>query len=163
MNNMKIAVYPGSFDPVTCGHMDVIERAAGVFDKVIVAVLNNSEKNATFSADERVEMLERATVELKNVETRAFSGLLVEFVREVGASVIVKGLRAMTDFEQEFQQAHINKRMEPTCDTFFLPTKQMHSFLSSSVVREIARYNGDLTGLVPDEVQEKVIDKLSKI
>jgi pantetheine-phosphate adenylyltransferase len=160
---MKIAVYPGSFDPVTCGHMDVIERAAGVFDKVIVAVLNNSEKKATFTADERVEMIEKATEKFGNVESNVFSGLLVDFVRKVGANVIVKGLRAMTDFEQEFQQAHINKRMEPSCDTFFLPTKQMHSFLSSSVVREIARYNGDLTGLVPDEIREKVIDKLANL
>lgn len=147
---MGIAVYPGSFDPCTNGHLDVIKRASRLFDKVIVAVLINESKTPLFSVDERTEMLKLATGDIKNVEVRSFSGLLVEFMKEVGSRVIVKGIRAVSDFEYEFQMALTNQALYEELETLFLHTSKEYMFLSSSIVREIARYGGSLKGLVPE-------------
>lgn len=146
---MKIAVYPGSFDPCTNGHLDIITRASGLFDKVIVAVLVNSSKSPLFSAEERVHMLNRATKELSNVEAVCFSGLLADFMKSVNSKIIIKGLRAVSDFEYEFQMALTNKELYSELETLFLHTNKEYMFLSSSIVKEIARYNGKLDGLVP--------------
>jgi len=156
---MKIAVYPGSFDPVTCGHLDVIKRAAKVFDKLIVGVLVNSEKECAFSSKMRVDMIEKLSLP-QNVEVISFDGLLVNFMRENNANILVRGLRAVSDYEYECQIAWINKKLMANCDTFFIPTAEEYAYLSSSIVREIARYNGDLTGLVPEELHSLIKDKL---
>ncbi|MBQ4145655.1 MAG: pantetheine-phosphate adenylyltransferase [Clostridia bacterium] len=147
---MNIAVYPGSFDPCTNGHLDVITRAAKLFDKVIVAVLVNSTKTPMFSVDERVQLLKLATSDIKNVEVRSFSGLLVDFMKLVDANVIIKGIRAVSDYEYEFQMALTNHALSNDIETIFIPTSQDYMFLSSSIVREIAKYGGSLKGLVPD-------------
>lgn len=149
---MKIAVYPGSFDPCTNGHLDVIRRASLIFDKLIVAVLENSSKTPLFSAEERVNMLRGVTQEISNVQVESFSGLLVDFTDKVGANVIIKGLRAVSDFEYEFQMALTNHNLRNTLETLFLPTSKEYMFLSSSIVKEIAKYNGQLEGLVPDKI-----------
>lgn len=146
---MKSAVYPGSFDPCTNGHLDVIKRAAKLFDKVVVAVLINNSKNPTFTIDEREEMLKIATKDLDNVEVRSFSGLLVDFMKEMNSEVIIKGIRAVSDFEYEFQMALTNQTLCEDLETVFLHTSKEYMFLSSSIVREIARYGGCLDGLVP--------------
>ena len=152
---MKIAVYPGSFDPVTCGHLDVIGRAANVFDKVIVAVLENADKKHFWSDEARADMIKSLQLP-SNVEVDTFDGLLVDFMKAHGAQVLIKGLRAVSDYEYECQMAWINKKLMPECDTFFVPTSEEYAYLSSSIVREVARYNGDLTGLVPQELHEIV-------
>lgn len=144
-----IAVYPGSFDPCTNGHLDVIRRASRIFDKVVVAVLANSGKTPLFSSEERADMLRSVTQEFENVEVECFSGLLVDFTDKVKADVIIKGLRAVSDFEYEFQMALINRNLKNSLETLFLPTSKEYMFLSSSVVKEIAGYNGNLDGLVP--------------
>ncbi|MDR1100795.1 MAG: pantetheine-phosphate adenylyltransferase [Clostridiales bacterium] len=154
----RIAIYPGSFDPVTNGHIDIIRRAAGIFDLLVVGVLNNSVKKATFTVRERVQML-NTTVALPNVEIKSFSGLLVDFVQENKAIAIIKGLRAVSDFEYECQMALINKKMLPACDTFFMPTAQEYSFLSSGIVKEMARYGGSLKGLVPECLERVIAEK----
>lgn len=148
----KIAVYPGSFDPCTNGHLDVIRRASRIFDKLFVAVLANSGKTPLFSDKERVDMLRGVTKDFENVEVECFSGLLVDFTDKVGANVIIKGLRAVSDFEYEFQMALANHNLKSSLETLFLPTSKECMFLSSSIVKEIARYNGTLDGLVPDEL-----------
>ena len=135
---MKIAVYPGSFDPVTMGHMDIIQRTSQIFDKVIIGVLNNRAKSPLFSVEERVKMLEEVTSELPNVEIQSFGGLLIDFVRQNQAQIIVRGLRAITDFEYELQMAQTNRVMAPEVDTLFLTTNLRYSYLSSSIVKEIA-------------------------
>ena len=135
---MKIAVYPGSFDPVTLGHYDIIERTSKIFDKVILGVLNNRAKSPLFSAEERVNMLKEVTVSLTNVEVQSFEGLLIDFVRQNGAAIIVRGLRAITDFEYELQLAQTNRVIAPEVDTIFLTTNLKYSYLSSSIVKEIA-------------------------
>lgn len=149
---MNTAVYPGSFDPCTNGHLDVIKRAAKVFDKVIVAVLSNSVKNPLFSAEERVELIKKAAADIPNIEVISFSGLLVDCMKNCGASVVIKGLRAVSDFEYEFQMALINRKLSPEFETLFIPTSTEYMFLSSSIVKEIASYNGDLTGLVHPDI-----------
>jgi pantetheine-phosphate adenylyltransferase len=159
---MSIAVYPGSFDPPTCGHLDIITRSAKVFDTLYVAVLNNSNKSPVFSADERVQMLNNITSNLNNVIVTSFSGLLADYAKQVNANVIVKGLRAVSDFEYEYQMALINNKINPDADTFFLTTTAENSFLSSSVVKDIARYKGDLTNMVPEEIRDIVYAKLSQ-
>lgn len=153
---MKIAVYPGSFDPCTNGHLDIITRASGLFDKVIVAVLVNSSKKPLFSAEERVRMLNKVTMEIPNVEAVSFSGLLADFMKSVNSTIIVKGLRAVSDFEYEFQMALTNKELYSELETLFIPTNKEYMFLSSSIVKEIARYNGKLTGLVPDALISEI-------
>ena len=157
---MKIAVYPGSFDPATYGHLDVIKRAAVSFDKVIVGVLHNSAKSPLFSARERVNILEKAVQDIPNVEVKAFEGLSVNFARENHAQVIIRGLRAVTDFEYELQWAQANRAVRPHLDTLFLVTNVEYSYLSSSAVRELARYHGDVSLFVPPYVEQKLDEKL---
>ena len=159
---MNIAIYPGSFDPVTNGHLDIIERTAAIFDKVIVAILINSNKKPTFTIEERMDMLKAATSHIKNVQIEFFDGLLVDFVKEKGARVIVKGLRAISDFEYEFQMAMLNKSVEPEIETLFMMTSNKYSYLSSSIVKELGRLGASLDDLVPEKIMDNVINKLRK-
>lgn len=147
------AVCPGSFDPITNGHLDIVERAAQLFPSVVVGVLENPSKKPLFSLEERVNLIRTAVKHLKNVEVECFSGLLVDFTRRVGSNLIVKGLRAISDFEIEFQMALNNKRMSPEIETIFMMTKNEYSFLSSSMVKEIIQFGGDISGLVPPIVE----------
>ncbi len=156
------AVCPGSFDPVTSGHIDVIERAARVFGEVIVAVAPNPGKRTLFTVSERVEMLRESIGHLPNVRVDAFDGLLVDYVRNQGAAVIVKGLRAVSDFEIEFQMALMNRNLAPGVETVFMMTGAEYSYLSSSIVKEIAAMGGSISGLVPDVVEVKLLEKLGK-
>lgn len=159
---MTTAVYPGSFDPATNGHLDVIERASKLFDQVIVGVLHNSAKSPLFSVEERVNILKEATRGLDNVEIVSFSGLTIEFARECGAKVIIRGLRAITDFEYELQMAQTNRVLAPDIDTMFLTTNLEYAYLSSTTVKEVAVFGGDISKFVPDFVKEKVYQKLIK-
>lgn len=156
---MRIAVYPGSFDPITNGHLDIIERASKIFDKVVVGVLNNKNKKPKFTSEERVMLIKRVTEHLPNVETASFDGLLVDFAREHSASVIIKGLRTVNDFEYEFQMALLNKTLDNDCETMFMMTNSKYSYISSSMVNELAGYNGDLAGLVPTDIIHYIKDK----
>jgi pantetheine-phosphate adenylyltransferase len=153
------ALCPGTFDPVTNGHVDIIERAAQQFDRVVVAVLENPGKQPLFGVEERVAMLKEATADLRGVEIAAFSGLLVEYAKRIGARAIVKGLRAVTDFEYEIQMAQMNQRLGGV-ETFFMTTAPTWSYLSSSLVREVARFGGDVGGLVPPVVVDRLREKL---
>ncbi|HKZ75866.1 MAG TPA: pantetheine-phosphate adenylyltransferase [Actinomycetota bacterium] len=155
------ALCPGTFDPVTNGHLDIIERAGQHFDTVVVAVLDNPAKEPMFSVEERVSMLKEATAAMRNVEVASFSGLLVEFAKERGSPVIVKGLRAVTDFEYEIQMAQMNRRLADV-ETFFMTTAPNWSYLSSSLVKEVARHGGDVSGLVPAVVAERLADTLRR-
>ena len=146
------ALYPGSFDPLTLGHLDLIERACRLFDAVIVAVLQNPTKVPTFSLEQRLSQIRQATAHLSGVEVGSFDGLTVDFARDRGAAVILRGLRALSDFEFELQIAHTNKTLAPDLETLFLATAVHHSFLSSSVVKEVARFGGDVSHLVPPVV-----------
>lgn len=157
---MKIAIYPGSFDPVTNGHIDIIERTAEIFDKVIVAILVNSSKVPTFTTEEKVDMLKKATSHIKNVEIEFFDGLLMGYAKKKGASVIVKGLRAISDFEYEFQMAMVNKSIEPEIETLFMMTSNKYSYLSSSIVKELGKLGAPLTDLVPDVIMDDITNKL---
>lgn len=159
---MKRAVVPGTFDPVTSGHLDIIERAAGIFDDVIVGVAHSPQKNGgpLFSVDERVALVEQAVSRLANVSVRPFDTLLVDFANEVEATVIVKGLRAVTDFEREFQMAALNWRLDSHIETTFIMAVPEYMYLSSSAVREIARHRGAVRGLVPEHVAEALVTKL---
>ncbi|ADL42621.1 pantetheine-phosphate adenylyltransferase [Caldicellulosiruptor obsidiansis OB47] len=159
---MKIGVYPGSFDPVTNGHLDIIERASKIFDKLIVAVLVNPNKTPVFDIEERVELLKETTEHLPNVEIKAFKGLLIDFMKQENAKVIVKGLRAVSDFEYEFQMALLNKKLEPSIETIFMMTNSKYSYLSSSMVKEVARFGGCIEDLVPEKIAKKVMKKLNK-
>lgn len=159
---MRIAVCPGSFDPVTLGHTDIINRASKLFDKVIVLVSENSAKNASFTVDERVEMLNIVTKDLDNIVVASNHGLLANYLKETGACAIVKGLRAVSDFEYEFQQALANKKLYPEAETVFLITSSENMYLSSSVVKEIASYGGDIKGFVPDVILRKIKNRLIK-
>lgn len=149
---MRTVVYPGSFDPCTNGHLDIIERSSRLFDKVVVAVLVNSAKHPLFSVEERITLLRTAVKDLPNVEIRSFSGLLIDFMKEIHADMIIKGIRAVSDFEYEFQMALTNKELLPDIETLFLHTSKEFMFLSSSIVKEIARYGGKLEGLVPASI-----------
>ncbi|SEN15645.1 pantetheine-phosphate adenylyltransferase [Lihuaxuella thermophila] len=151
---MKIAVYPGSFDPITYGHLDIIERGAKVFDKIIVAVLINSSKNPLFSVEERKEMIREATQTFSNVEVDSFDGLLIDYVHKQKANVILRGLRAISDFEYELQIASINRKLSEKVETLFLMSNNKHSFISSAMVKEVASYGADVKDLVPDHVAE---------
>lgn len=155
----KIAVYPGSFDPVTLGHLDIICRAAEMVDELIVAVLVNKAKRPLFSVEERVTMLQIVTRDLPNVRVQSFSGLSVDFAREAGAEFLVRGLRAITDFEYELQMAQTNRIMAPEIDTIFLTTNLRYAYLSSTMVKEVASYGGDISKFVPREVEVAVIGK----
>jgi len=157
------AVYPGSFDPVTKGHLDIIERASKVFDRLIVAVLENPRKNALFSMEERVKMLEETTSSYGNVDVDYYQGLLVEYAENNSLAIIVKGLRAISDFEFEFQMALINKKLNRNVDTMFMMTDYKYSFISSSLVKEVASYGGDISELVPPQVYEIIINKIENL
>lgn len=159
---MITAVYPGSFDPATYGHLDVIRRASVSFDRVIVGVLNNSAKTPLFSVEERVKILTKATKDIPNVEVKAFEGLSVNFARENNAQVIVRGLRAVTDFEYELQMAQTNRVIAPDIDTIFLTTNLKYSYLSSSIVKEIASYDGDISAFLHPDIAVQVKQKLGK-
>jgi pantetheine-phosphate adenylyltransferase len=157
---MKVkAVYPGSFDPVTNGHIDLIERCAAVFDKVIVAILRNTEKIPLFTSEERVEMMEEAVERYKNVSVVSFEGLLVDFVEQLGATVIVRGIRAISDYEYELQMALMNRRLSAKVETVFMLPAEAYSFLSSKLVKEIAQFGGPLHSLVPPSVEKRLIKK----
>lgn len=153
---MKIAIYPGSFDPVTNGHVDVIERAARLFDKVLVAVIRNPEKKPAFSLDERVDMLKKSLAKDKNVEVESFDGLLVDYARKKKANIIVRGLRAVSDFDYEFQMALTNRKMAPKVETLFFMTDYKYSYLSSNFVKQIAHLGGDVSELVPPAVAQRL-------
>ena len=156
---MKTAIYPGSFDPVTLGHYDIIERSSKIFDKLIVGVLNNSAKSPLFSVEERVNMLKDVTSHFPNVEVQSFAGLLIDFVRSNDANVIVRGLRAITDFEYELQLAQMNRVITPEIDTLFLTTNLKYAYLSSSMAKEVAMYGGDISSFLSPEIAEKVREK----
>ena len=159
---MKIAVYPGSFDPVTMGHVDIIRRAAPMFDKLIVAVMVNSQKKYVFDSEKRHEFIERSIEGIENVEVIACDELLADFVKKCGANTIVKGLRAVSDFEYEFQMALINKRLNPEAETIFLTTSPEYMFLSSSVVKEVGSYGADVHELLPPQIEDEVIKAIKK-
>lgn len=156
---MKLAVCPGSFDPVTNGHLDIIRRAAALSDRVIVVVMTNASKHTLFSMEERVAMLRAATAEFPNVEVDAYDGLLADYARQVGADAIVKGLRAVTDFEYEFQMALTNRQLHADAETVFLTTSADLMYLSSSVVKQVVQYGGDISGFVPASVLDAVLQK----
>lgn len=159
---MKRAVYPGSFDPVTFGHLDVIRRAASVFDELTVSVLNNKEKKPLFSVEERVKMLEEVTKEYSNVKIRSFTGLLVEFAKECEAHIIVRGLRAITDFDYELQMAQTNRIMSPSLDTMFLTTSLEYAYLSSTTVKEVAGFGGNISAFVPPYIEKKIRERMNE-
>ncbi len=157
---MKTAIYPGSFDPITKGHLNIIERAAKIFDVVVVCVMVNSDKkNPLFSLEERLRLIDKVIVDLPNVRVETFSGLLAEYAKRHEPAVIVKGLRAVSDFESEFQMALINRKINPNLDTFFLTASEKYTYLSSSVVKELARYGADLSGLLPEQIIGDVLEK----
>lgn len=159
MIHLRIAVYPGSFDPITNGHLDIIRRASRLYDRVIIGVLDNSSKKPMFSSLERKEMIDENIKNIPNVSCDVFSGLLVDFAKQNGATVIVKGLRTVADFEYEFQMALLNKALNPEYETMFMMTDSKYSYISSSMVKDVAKYNGELDGLVPHNVILKIKDK----
>ena len=156
---MKKAIYPGSFDPLTLGHLDIIERSARIVDELVVGVLNNSAKNSLFSLDERVSMIKEMTDSMPNVTVTSFNGLLVDYMREIDATIIVRGLRAVTDFEYELQIAQTNHVENPEVETIFLTTSLQYSYLSSTIVKEFASYGGDLSKLVAARFIDRIYDK----
>ncbi|MBO8130682.1 MAG: pantetheine-phosphate adenylyltransferase [Candidatus Marinimicrobia bacterium] len=155
----KIAIYPGSFDPITNGHIDILKRAAGIFDLVYIAVAVNLKKDVLFNSEERLEMIEKSIKGIENVKVEKFSGLTVEFAKKVGAIAIVRGLRAISDFEYEFQMALMNKHLNPDIDTIFLMAHQDYSYLSSSVVKELAKLGADVSKFVPELVNQMLRKK----
>ena len=157
----SIAIYPGSFDPVTNGHLDLIERGEKMFDRLIVAVLRNTEKQPLFSVPERVEMLREVTKRWADVEVDVFEGLLIDYARKRGAGVILRGIRAVSDYEYELQMALMNRKLEPRLETVFMLPGEPYSYLSSKLVREIARHGGPLEGLVPSIVEQRLRAKVS--
>ena len=157
---MRVAIYPGSFDPITIGHLDIITRGSKVFDKLIVCVLVNVDKVGLFPIEERVELIKRVTKHLENVEVVSFNGLLVDLAKRNNARVILKGLRAVSDFEYEFQMALMNSQLDSDVETLFMTTSAANSFLSSSSVKQVAKFGGKINGLVPDEIVDDVIRKI---
>lgn len=156
---MKKAIYPGSFDPLTLGHIDMIERSAKIVDELVVGVLNNSAKNSLFSLEERVSMIKEMTDSMPNVTVSSFDGLLVDYMKEIQATIIVRGLRAVTDFEYELQIAQTNHVENPDVETIFLTTSLQYSYLSSTIVKEFASYGGDLTKFVPARFIDRIYEK----
>ena len=159
---MRIAICPGSFDPVTLGHLDIIRRAAAMFDRVIVLVMTNASKRPMFSQEERVALLQRATADIPNVVIDSDAGLLVDYARKNGACAVVKGLRAMSDFEYEFQMALTNRKLNPQVETVFLTATAEHMYLSSSLVKQVATLGGDFTAFVPSCITEDIYKKIGK-
>ncbi|MCG1008628.1 pantetheine-phosphate adenylyltransferase [Salinicoccus sp. ID82-1] len=157
----RIAVCPGSFDPITYGHLDIIERTSKIFDTVYVSVLKNSSKKGLFSTEERVAMIEAVTAHLPNVEVRSFNGLLIDFCEEVGARSIVRGLRAVSDFEYEMQLTSMNRKLNSSIETIYMMTNNNYSFISSSIVKEVAKYGGRIEDLVPPLVEDALKQKFS--
>ena len=157
-----IAVYPGTFDPITNGHLDIIQRGSRLFDRVIVAILGNPEKAPLFTVEERVRLIGEAVTSLSNVSVETFSGLLVEYVRSRGAHVIVRGLRAVSDFEYEFQMALMNRRLDTEVETVFMMPAEAYSYLSSRLVKEVASLGGDVSGLVPPPVARAIAKRLAR-
>lgn len=153
---MSIAVYAGSFDPITLGHLDIIRRTAAIFDKVVIGILNNPNKTPMFSVEERKEMIAEVTKDIPNVEVDAFSGLVVEFARQKNATVLIRGLRSTTDFEYELQMAQINKKIEESMDTLFFATDPKYSFISSSAIKELWLYKQDIRDYVPEYIVKKL-------
>ena len=160
----RIAIYPGSFDPITIGHLDIISRSAKLFDKVIVVVMSNHRKAGThaFTVEERVELVRKCTENLGNVAVDSYMGLLADYARQQKAVAVVKGLRAVSDFEDEFQQALINKKLNPELETVFMAASSENMFLSSSVIKQVCMLGGDVTPFIPKEVSKEIIDKLMK-
>ena len=159
---MRTAVYPGSFDPVTKGHLDIIKRASRTFDKVYVAILTNSSKTPMFSLEQRLDWLRRSTADIENVEIDCFSGLLVNYLKEKNSNIIIKGLRAVSDFEYEFQMALMNRKLNSDVETLFMMTSGKYSYLSSSIVKEVARHRASLEGLVPDFMIGEITELIEK-
>jgi pantetheine-phosphate adenylyltransferase len=155
----SIAVCPGSFDPITLGHLDIIKRGAKVFDQVYVVVLNNSSKNPLFNVQERIELIHKSTKDIPNVKVDSFQGLLVDYAKTVKATAILRGLRAVSDFEYEMQITSMNRVLNEEIETFFVMTNNQYSFLSSSIVKEVAKYNGNISELVPRPVEEALVQK----
>lgn len=157
---MKIAICPGSFDPVTKGHIDILERSSKLFDKVYAVVMVNPAKKPTFTTDERVELIKKVTSHIPNLEVESYLGLVADYAREKGAHTIIKGLRAVTDFENEFQQALANKKLNSDLETLFMVTNQEFMYLSSTVVREIATFGGDISQFVPTEIKDEIYERI---
>ena len=157
---MSTAVYPGSFDPITLGHLNVIRRAAAIFDELLVCVMINSGKEPLFSHEERVELIRRTVVRFPNVKVEASQELLVEYMKVRGAKVIIKGLRAVSDFDREFQIALVNRKLDPNIETLLMPSSEKYTYLSSTVVKEMAAYGADLNTFVPQEIIEDVLKRL---
>ena len=158
----RSALYPGSFDPVTYGHIDLIERASRIFDRVVVGVANNLHKKPLFDKDERFEMLQEAVKGIVNVEVVAFDGLVVDFARSRGINVLIRGLRMVSDFEYEFQMALVNRKLDEHMITVFLMPHEKYSYLNSSIVKELVRFNGDVSSFVPPHVEENLLQKMRK-
>lgn len=156
-----LAVYPGSFDPITCGHLDIARRAARIFDTLIVAVAKHSGKNMLFSTDERADLVQKATLDIPNIRVETFSGLLTDFVRQSNAHVIIRGLRAVSDFEYEFSMSLMNSHLAPEIETMFLPTSEGFSFISSSMIKEVYRLGGDVKDTIPPCVLEALATKFT--
>jgi len=163
MASNKVAVYPGSFDPITNGHVDLIERALNIFPELVVAVACNPRKQSLFSAQERVDLIKEACGHSDRLRITAFQGLLVNHVHEIGAHTLVRGMRALADFEYEFQFAHMNRRLAPDIDTIFMMTSEKNFYVSSSLVKEVAAFGGDVTGLVPDNVHNALMERYDAV
>ena len=157
---MRVCIYPGSFDPITNGHLDIIERASKIFDKLIVSVVENPSKQPVFTLQERVELIKECVKDYKNIAVDSFKGLLTDYVKEKGASTIVKGLRIVADFEYEFQMALLNKSISPEIETIFMMTNSKYSYISSTMIKEIARLGANLDEFVPKIIKEKILHKL---
>ncbi len=160
---MKTAIYPGSFDPITKGHLDVLERAASMFDKVIIVVLDNTKKKCLLSTDERVNLIRKSTEYLANVEVDSFDGLTIEYARQKQATILIRGLRAVSDFEYEMQLSQMNSTLAPEINTIFLITKPEYNFISSSAIKEIVMMKGEISEFVPKEVRDYLINKYNEI
>ena len=157
------AIYPGSFDPVTNGHLDIIKRAAKLVDVLVVSVLENPHKSSSlFTVEERIKQLKKVTKDIKNVEVSSFGGLLVDYAKQIDAPVVIRGLRAVTDFESEFQMALTNRSLMPELETLFIPTSVEYLYLSSSTLKEVAMFGGNICSMVPCEIKQEVLDKFTK-